>query len=107
MTEEPKIFMFNNSSDWTYLDWMQSNARSFLNEIPKNVVEWVYSEDMTEEEKTAYPTHKTTGGYLKVLDESECAQLWWDGLPDYKKDTIRDLPNFDPEIFKQCTGITV
>ena len=107
MTEEPKIFMFNNSSDWTYLDWMQSNARSFLNEIPKNVVEWVYSEDMTEEEKTAYPTHETTGGYLKVLDESECAQLWWDGLPDYKKDTIRDLPNFDSEIFKQCTGITV
>ena len=107
MTEEPKIFMFNNSSDWTYLDWMQSNARSFLNEIPKNVVEWVYSEDMTEEEKTAYPTHETTGGYLKVLDESECAQLWWDGLPDYKKDTIRDLPNFDSEIFKQCTGITI
>lgn len=107
MTEEPKIFMFNNSSDWTYLDWMQSNARSFLNEIPKNVVEWVCSEDMTEEEKTAYPTHETTGGYLKVLDGSECAQLWWDGLPDYKKDAIRDLPNFDPEIFEQCTGITV
>ena len=107
MTEEPKIFMFNNSSDWTYFDWIQSNARSFLNEIPKNVVEWVYSEDMTEEEKTAYPTHETTGGYLKVLDESECAQLWWDGLPDYKKDTIRDLPNFDSEIFKQCTGITI
>lgn len=107
MTEETKIFMFNNSSDWTYLDWMQSNARSFLNEIPKNVVEWVYSEDMTKEEKTAYPTHETTGGYLKVLDGSECAQLWWDGLPDYKKDAIRDLPNFDPEIFEQCTGITV
>ena len=65
------------------------------------------AEGLTEEEKTAYPTHETTGGYLKVLDESECAQLWWDGLPDYKKDTIRDLPNFDSEIFKQCTGITI
>ena len=32
--------------------------------------------DMTDEEKAGHPTHETTGGYLKVLDESECAQFW-------------------------------
>lgn len=107
MTEEPKIMMFNNQSDMTYYDWMRSDARYLLNQIPKKVVEWICSEDMTDAEKAEHPTHETTGGYLKVLDEPECCQLWWDGLADYKKDIIRSIPNFNPEIFEQCTGIKV
>ena len=107
MTEEPKIMMFNNQSDMTYYDWMRSDARYLLNQIPKKVVEWICSEDMTDAEKAEHPTHETTGGYLKVLDEAECGQLWWDGLADYKKDIIRSIPNFNPEIFEQCTGIKV
>jgi len=107
MTEEPKISMFNKPSDWSYRDWLNSDARYLLNQIPKNVVEWIYSEDMTDEEKAEHPTHETTGGYLKVLDESECGQLWWGSLTDQQKDIIKALPNFDPEIFEQCTGIRV
>ena len=61
----------------TYREWIDSDARYLLNQIPKDVVEWVYEEDMTDEEKAAHPTYETTGGYLKVLDESECGQLWW------------------------------
>ena len=75
--------------------------------IPKNVVEWVYEEDMTDEEKVAYPTYKTTGGYLKILDESECAQIWWDGLSEADRNKIKLIPNFDIEIFEQCTGIKI
>ena len=63
--------------------------------------------DMTDEEKAEHPTHETTGGYLKVLDESECAQFWWNWLSDSDKNIIKSIPNFDPEIFKQCTGIDV
>ena len=106
-TEEQKITMFNKPSDWTYKQWMNSDARYLLNQIPKNVVEWVYSSDMTDEEKAAHPTHETTGGYLKVLDESECGQLWWDGLREQHREIIFSLPNFDPDIFEQCTGIKV
>ena len=69
------------------------------------MVEWVYSADMTDEEKKEHPAHETTGGYLKVLDESECAVLWWMGLNDEKKQVIRDIPNFDAKIFKEITGI--
>lgn len=54
-----------------------------------------------------YPEHETTGGYLKVLDESECGQIWWNGLSDKHKDVIRSLPNFDADIFEQCTGIKI
>lgn len=105
MTEEPKIMLFNKPSNWTYRTWLESEARRYLNQIPKNVVEWIYSSDMTEEEKTAHPEHETTGGYLKILDETECAQMWWDGLTETKKDIIRSLPNFDEGIFEEITGI--
>ena len=107
MTEEQKIMFFNKPSDWTYLDWLNSDARYLLNQIPKNVVEWIYSKDMTDEEKAEHPTHETTDGYLKVLDESDCGQLWWNGLAKKNKDIIRALPNFDRKIFYQCTGIKI
>lgn len=106
-TEEPKIMLFNKPSDMTYREWIDSDARYLLNRIPKDVVEWVYEEDMTDEEKVANPTYKTTGGYLKVLDESECGQLWWGSLSDLQKNHIKSIPNFDAEIFEQCTGIKV
>ena len=106
-TEEQNIIMFNKPSVWTYGEWVNSDARYLLNQIPKNVVEWVCSSDMTDEEKAAYPTHETTGGYLKVLDELECGQLWWDGLNGHERKVILSLPNFDPDIFEQCTGIKI
>ena len=106
-TEEQKITMFNKPSDWSYRNWLNSDARYLLNQIPKNVVEWVYSKDMTDEEKAEHPTHETTGGYLKVLDESECCQLWWDGLNEQQREVIFSLPNFDSDIFEQCTGIKI
>ncbi len=101
------LTMFNKPSGWSRNDWLYSEARRLLNQIPKNVVEWIYSSDMTDEEKAEHPTHETTGGYLKVLDESECGQLWWDALPERHRDIIRALPNFDVAIFEEVTGIKV
>ena len=106
-TEEQKIMLFNKPSDMTYREWMDSDAKRLLSQIPKDVVEWVYEKDMTDEEKAAYPTYETTGGYLKVLDESECGQLWWKKLSDCDKQIIKNIPNFDPDIFYECTGIKV
>lgn len=106
-TEEQKIMLFNKPSDMTYREWMDSDARYLLNQIPKNVVEWVDEEDMTDEEKAAYPTYKTIGGYLKTLDESESGQLWWNELSDCDKQIIKNIPNFDPDVFYECTGIKI
>ena len=106
-TKESKILMFNKPSDWTFRDWCGSEARYLLNKIQHNVLEWICSYDMTDKEKTDHPEYKTTGGYLKELDESECGQIWWDSLSDHEKDVIKSLPNFDAEIFKDCTGIVV
>lgn len=106
-TEEQKIILFNKPSDMTYREWIDSDARNLLNQIPKNIVEWVDEEDMTDEEKAAYPTYETIGGYLKTLDESESGQLWWNELSDCNKQIIKSIPNFDPDIFYECTGIKV
>ncbi len=107
MTEEQPIMMFNKPSDWTFRKWLESDARWLLNHIPKNVTTWVYACDMTDQEKADHPEHKTTGGYLKTLDEADAAQTWWDGLDQCKRDIIQDLPNFDADIFFKCTGINV
>lgn len=106
-TESPKIFLFNKPSDWTYQDWANSDARHLLNQISKNVVEWICSDDMTEEEKAAHPEHETTGGYLEKLDESECNQIWWDRLDNSQKEIIKSIPNFNESIFEEITGIKV
>ena len=106
-TEEQKIMLFNKPSDMTYREWMDSDAKYLLNQIPKDVVEWVYEVDMTDEEKEQHPTYEATGGYLKVLNESECGQIWWNGLSDHQKNVIKAIPNFDPDIFNQCTGIKI
>ena len=106
-TDEQKMIMFNKPCDWTLRDWFNCKAKRLLDQIPKKVVEWVQLSDMSDEEKIVHSTCKTTGGYLKVLDKSECAQLWWDALPEEDKQVILSLPNFDAYIFEECTGIRV
>ena len=106
-TTTPKIYLFNKPSEWTYEDWLNSEARYLLNQIPGDVLEYIWLSDMTDEEKAAHPEAETTGGYLKVLDNSECAVIWWRGLSDRQKAIITAIPNFDKAIFKEITGIDV
>ncbi len=106
-TVEPKIYLFNKPSPWTYRDWLNSYARLLLNKIPGDVLEYRWLENMTDEEKAAHPEAETTGGYLKELDNSECAVIWWRGLSPVHKKIILDMPNFDKEIFKEITGVDV
>ena len=106
-TESPKIFLFNKPSDWTYQDWLNSDARYILNCIPSNVLEWIWSDDMTDEEKTEHPEHQVTGGFLKHIKKETGRQMWWDGLSDHEKEIVLNLPNFDKAIFKEITGIDV
>lgn len=106
-TVEQKIILFNKQSDMTYREWIDSAARWLLNQIPKGVVKWIDSVDMTDEEKEQHPEYKTTDGYLKVLDEAGSSQEWWNSLSDSDKDIIKSIPNFDSDIFEECTGIKV
>ena len=106
-TFEPKIYLFNKPSEWTYRDWLNSEARYLLNQIPSDVLEYILLDDMTDEEKASHPEAETTDGYLKKLDASECAVLWWRELSDCQKAIITAIPNFDKAIFKEIAGIDV
>lgn len=78
-TEEPKIFLFNQESDWTFRDWMHSRAREVLERVP----------------------------VAGQKDIQKTSQQWYEGLQQEEKDCIRNLPNFDREIFRKITGIDV
>ena len=107
-TVEPKIYLFNTPSDWTYIDWMKSDARYLLNQMPGDMPKYVRFSNMTDEEKAAHPEAETTGGYLKeVRMTAEIRQAWWNSLRYCDKKTILSLPNFDAVIFKEITGIDV
>ena len=106
-TTSPTIYLFNKPSNWTYRDWLNSEACCLIERISNNVVRWVQYSNMTDEEKTEHPEAETTDGYLKKLDNSECAVLWWCELSDRQKAIITAIPNFDKAIFKEITGIDV
>ena len=106
-TSEPKINLFNKPSNWTYLDWIHSDARSLLNQINASPTEWIGKQRMTDKEKEIHPDYKITGGYLKEKDTSNKANEWWRGLSNDEKQIIKDIPNFDASIFKEITGIDV
>ena len=104
-TEEPEILIFNKPSGMTFRQWRNSAACHLLNQIQFMPNVWVWDSDMTDEEKEAHPEYKTTGGFLKVLDTSDCCVRWWENLDEYQRRIIRSIPNFDAAIFKQITGI--
>ena len=68
---------------------------------------WIYSKNMTEEEKNSHPEYETTGGYLKQLDYKTACRLMWENMTDDEKSAVKEIPNFDAEIFRKITGIDV
>lgn len=107
-TIQPKINMFNKSTDWTIDDWYNSNAVRIMNDMPYNKLRWICTDNMTDAEKEKHIEHETTGGYLKyVVCTREEKQKWWDNLLEEDKNAIKSLPNFDAEIFKEITEIEV
>ena len=103
--KNPKIKMFDKDSDWTFEDWDNSDARDIMNTCPFTYSDFICEQDMTEEEKENHPEYKTTGGYIKTfVATKEDKEKWWNDLSVTDKDTIRDLPNFDFDKFRQCVG---
>ena len=106
-TKEPNIYMFDELSEMTYSDWLNHPARFILNGVPFDELRWVYSENMTDDEKKEHPEHDVTGGFLKEFDYSKNRQNWWNELDKDDKEKIKSLPNFDKQKFERITGIKV
>jgi hypothetical protein len=108
-TKENAIKLFNKESNLTYYDWLISDARNILINVPEKI-KFIQEIEMTEKEKQENKGYETTGGYLKTSTDKELKkerQQWYDDLSGEEKQEIKSIPNFDAEIFEQCTMIRV
>ena len=108
-TETSKILLFNKPSEWTIYDWNESIAYRVMSNAPSGE-EWILYNNMTDKERDAHPEAKAQQGYLRSLDYEDLMaerNKWWHELSDEDKQTILSLPNFDADIFRECTLIEV
>ena len=106
-TQNQKLMFFDKPTDMTFEQWWSSDACRLMNRIDFTPVVWVWSDDMTDKEKSEYPEHETIGGYLKIRDNSDCCKEWWNGLTKAEKKIIMNIPNFDADKFFEITGVRV
>ena len=103
-TITPKVDLFEKPSGLTYEQVCNIPGIKVLNWAYKNNW-WIYSENMTDEEKAAHPEHETLGGYLKSIPFKDACALMWENLSKADKQKVREIPNFDADIFERITGI--
>ena len=97
--------LFNKASIWTYDDFINSKAFKYLQQVDTTL--WIPDYKMSEEEKNLYPYYVTTKGYIKNLPYKEAFANSWNNWNNDARQSFKDLPNFDAEIFKDITGIEV
>ena len=68
---------------------------------------FIYTRDMTDEEKENNPNYETLGGYLRKMTYKEAWKHSWNNANKENRKLVLKLPNFDNEIFKEITGIDV
>ena len=88
----------------TLREWRSTKASQILDD---NFIlnTWIYSKNMTDEEKEKNPWYETTGGYLKSFSFKEACANMWNNLTDKEKDIIQSIPNFNKDKFREITGI--
>jgi len=95
--------IFNKPSNWTYNDFINSDAYSYLRQIDTTL--WIPDYKMTDDEKKLYPYYVTTGGYIRNIPYKEAFQNAWGNWSDEAQQSFKDLPNFDAIVFLDITGI--
>lgn len=69
--------------------------------------EWIYEEDMTDSEKEEHPEYKTIGGYLKSYNYKEVWINAWNKMSIEERGIVKEMPNFDKDIFYEITGVKI
>ena len=105
-SEQQPIYMFNQPTNMQRKEVYNLAGIQILNRNFENSW-WIYSENMSAEEKAAHPEHETTGGYLKTVDFKTACKMMWESLNNEEKETVKAIPNFDAEVFESITGISV
>ncbi len=96
---EPTLIIFNKPSNkkWDEIDHPHFNGFYLTKWIP-----WT---DMTAIEKKENPKAEFTDGYLKKFEYQEAWTTFWKETNENNRKKFLNLPNFDPELFKEITGV--
>lgn len=101
---DQNIRIFNKPSNMSLIEFFNSRYWEIIHRASFRLTEWV---EYTDEEKAADPEKKQLGGYLKSNSYEETWAKWWAELSEEDKQIIQEIPNFDPEVFRDITGIIV
>ena len=88
--EDKDIRIFNKPSGMSLEEFWDSKYYRALQSEP---LELTYRDDKNEE--------------LKCRSYKDACAIWWSKLTEKNKKIIQEIPNFDPEIFFDITGIDV
>ena len=102
--DDKNIRIFNKASGMSLKDFYESRYWEAIKNAPFKLTKWI---EYTAEEKAADPQKELVGGYLRTYTMEESWENWWNELSDEDRQIIMEIPNFDPEIFKDITGIEV
>ena len=84
--------------------WESAKIPQFFNISPTR---FVFEYEMTKEEKEANKGWENVGGYLKTMDYKEAWQESYRNASQEDRDLVKNLPNFDADVFFDITGIRV
>ena len=103
---EQNIFLFNNPTSMSRDEIHSLKGIQILNWNFENSW-WIYSVNMSDDEKKSNPKYETTGGYLKTVDFKTACKMMWENLSENERQEVMKLPNFDSNIFYEITGIII
>jgi hypothetical protein len=72
-----------------------------------NLCVWIRWEDMSEAEKAGNKAASVTEGYLKKIGYKEAWAAAYANASEDDISLLKALPNFDPKVFREITGIDV
>ena len=102
---EDTVPFFNKESEMTWDQWYDHPGCDITRRL--QITEWVDWDSMSEDEKKEYPKAFVTGGRLKVYEYKQAWANLWGTLSYRGKEIIQSLPNFDTEVFREITGLTL
>lgn len=97
------IRIFNCDSGMTAEEFYKSKYYRALMSSPFVLTEWF---EYTDKEKDT-DEKRSVGGYLKTFTYKEACANWWANMADENRSIIMSMPNFDPDVFFDITGIKV
>lgn len=102
------VKMFNEESSWSRRDFIESKACKILMSMPNSTADLLAEEPAVDDCSIGNKFKMKNGDTVceRIITTTK-KQEWWDSLSNEKCMEIFNLPNFDPEIFKECTDIDV